>query len=135
MKLMELKLKMESLEYRVSSDAAGNPLKGEKNYNLLIPSNIPAGIMWSIIVYDSQTDLMITTNQLWPSVYRSCKGLKVNTDGSVVACFGPVVPKGKENNWIKTIPGKNWYMILRLYNPLENWIKGHWRPCKIELID
>jgi hypothetical protein len=132
---MELNLKMEPLEYRVSFDSAGNPLKGKKNYTLLIPSNIPEGIMWSIIVYDSQTDLMITTGQLWPSVYRSCKGLEVNTDGSVDTWFGPEAPKGKEHNWIQTMPGKNWYMILRLYNPFENWIKGLWSPCKIELID
>jgi hypothetical protein len=125
----------EITDYRVLSDAAGNPLEGGKQYKLILPSNIPEGIMWSIIVYDSQTNLMISTGQLWPSIYKSCKGLEVNTDGSVDAWFGPKAFKGKEYNWIQTIPGKSWYMILRFYNPLENWIQGLWSPCNIESID
>ena len=26
-----------------------------------------------------------------------------------------------ENNWVQTIPEKGWFMILRLYGPLEPW--------------
>ncbi len=42
--------------------------------------------------------------------------------------------KGKESNWVKTIPGKQWYMILRLYYPLESWFDKKWRPGEIEEI-
>jgi hypothetical protein len=125
----------EITEFRVLSDAAGNPLEGGKKYTLLIPSNIPTGVMWSIIIYDSQTDLIIHTDQLWPSVYRSNKGLEVNADGSVDTWLGPEAPKGKEHNWIQTIPGKNWYIIIRFYNPLYFWIKGGWSPCAIRQIE
>ena len=30
-----------------------------------------------------------------------------------------------ENNWVQTIPGKGWFMILRLYGPLD---RGSTRP-------
>jgi len=45
------------------------------------------------------------------------KALKTNADGSVDVYFGPRPPKGLENNWVQTIPGKGWFMILRLYGP------------------
>ncbi len=48
--------------------------------------------------------------------------------------FGPKAPAGKENNWIQTIPGKGWNMIMRLYDPLEAWVNGTWKPGEIELI-
>ena len=55
-------------------------------------------------------------------------------DGSVDVYFGPKTPAGKENNWIQTIPGKGWFMILRLYGPLEPWFNKTWRPDAIELV-
>lgn len=40
-----------------------------------------------------------------------------------------------ENNWVQTIPGKgSWFMILRLYGPLEPWFNKTWRPGEIELL-
>jgi hypothetical protein len=30
-------------------------------------------------------------------------------------------------------PGKGWFMILRLYGPLEPWFNKTWRPGEIEL--
>ena len=35
----------------------------------------------------------------------------VNADGSVDVYFGPKAPTGKENNWVRTIPGKGWNPI------------------------
>ena len=37
-----------------------------------------------------------------------------------------------ESNWVQTIPGKGWFMILRLYGPLELWFNKTWRPGEIE---
>lgn len=56
-------------------------------------------------------------------------------DGSVDVWFGPEAPAGKENNWIKTVPGKSWNMILRLYYPLESWFNRSWRPGEIEEVN
>ena len=46
--------------------------------------------------------------------------------------FGPKAPAGMEKNWVETIPGKGWFMILRLYGPLEPWFNKTWRPGEIE---
>ena len=75
---------------------------------------------------------MIHTDQPWPSVHSSCKKLSVNQDGSIDVWFGPNTPTGQENNWIQTIPGKGWKMILRLYEPLEAWADKSWMPGEIE---
>jgi hypothetical protein len=43
-------------------------------------------------------------------------------------------PEGKTSDWFETIPGKNWFTILRMYGPLKPWIKKTWRPSEIELV-
>ncbi len=45
-----------------------------------------------------------------------------------------LLPTGKANNWVQTIPGKAWFTILRLYGPLEPWFKKTWRPDDIRLV-
>ena len=70
----------------------------------------------------------------FPSVSSQNKDLLINEDGSVDVYFGPTAPAGKENNWVQTIPGKGWFMILRLYGPLESWFDKKWKPGEIELV-
>ena len=77
---------------------------------------------------------MLQTDQQAPSISSQNKGLELNTDGSVDVWFVPKSPAGKENNWIQTIPGRGWFMILRLYGPLEPWFDKTWRPGEIELL-
>ena len=48
--------------------------------------------------------------------------------------FGPTAPDGKEANWLQTVPGKGWWTILRLYNPLQSFFDKTWRPSEIEPI-
>ena len=46
------------------------------------------------------------------------KGLKKSPDGSIDIYFAPKAPKGMEGNWLQTIPGKSWFIALRMYGPL-----------------
>jgi len=117
-----------------SQDASGKSLEGGKNYKLHLPPNIPVKDFWSVIVYDNQTRSMVQTDQRFPSLSSQNKGLLVNKDGSVDVYFGPTAPPGKANNWVQTIPGKGWFMILRLYGPLEPWFDKTWKPDAIELV-
>ena len=114
-------------------DSKGNPLDGSKNYKLHYPPNVPAKNFWSVVVYDNQTRSLLQTDQQYPSVV-SQRGAQANADGSYDIYFGPKAPKGKESNWIQTIPGKGWSVILRFYGPLEPWFDQTWRPGEIELV-
>ena len=58
----------------------------------------------------------------------------VNADGSVDVYFGPKSPQGKENNWVQTVPGTGWNVVLRMYGALEPWFNKTWRPGEIELL-
>jgi hypothetical protein len=42
--------------------------------------------------------------------------------------FGPQAPRGKEKNWIKTVPGKGSFPYLRFYSPTEAFFDKTWRP-------
>jgi hypothetical protein len=46
--------------------------------------------------------------------------------------FGPDPPPGGEANWIRTLPGKGWFTMLRLYGPLEAYMDRSWKPSDIE---
>ena len=78
---------------------------------------------------------MLQTDQQFPSTGSQKSGVITNADGSVDIYFGPEAPAGKEGNWVQTMPGKSWNVILRLYGPLEPWFEKAWRPGDIELVD
>jgi len=115
-------------------DSTGQPFDGAKSYKLHIPANPPVGNFWAVTVYDPQTRSMLQSNQRSPSVDSNTEGLKKNRDGSYTIYFGPKAPRGYENNWIETIPGKSWFVVLRMYSPLRPWIDQTWRPSEIELV-
>jgi hypothetical protein len=115
-------------------DAKGDPFDGGKNYKLHLPLHIPAKQFWSVVLYSSQTRSMLQTDQQFPSTGSLKKGIVVNSDTSVDVYFGPKAPAGMENNWVQTVPGKGWNMLLRLYGPLEPWFDKTWRPGEIKPI-
>jgi hypothetical protein len=115
-------------------DATKQPFDGSKTYKLHLPPNVPMNDFWAVTIYDTQTRSQLQTSQTFPSVGSQTKGIEKNADGSYDVYFGPKPPKGKEGNWLATIPGKSWFTILRLYGPLEPWFKQTWRPSEIALM-
>jgi len=132
---MVLKMVGKGSQYAMAAlDSNGEYLDGGKNYQLNIPANVPAKDFWSIVIYDPQTRSELQTSQPFPSKNNQRNELIENADGSVDLYFGPKPPKGKEANWIETVPGKGWYTLLRLYGPLEPWFDKTWRPGEIKLV-
>jgi hypothetical protein len=70
----------------------------------------------------------------YPRTDGMMKGIRKNAEGSYDIYFGPKPPKGFENNWLETNPGKGWFVALRMYGPLQEWIDKTWRPGEIELV-
>jgi len=112
-------------------DSEKQPFDGSQLYQLTLPANVPVADFWAITIYDTQTRSQLQTNQPFPSVGSQTKGLKSNEDGSYTIYFGPKAPKGYENNWLETIPGKSWFTALRMYGPEQAWISKKWRPSEI----
>jgi hypothetical protein len=86
------------------------------------------------MLYDGQTRSMLQTDQPKPDVGSQSGTVEANPDGSTDVYFGPKAPDGKANNWIQTVPGKGFFAILRLYNPLQPFFDKAWRPSEIELM-
>jgi hypothetical protein len=115
-------------------DRDGNALDGSKTYRIHLPPDVPAKDFWSFTLYDNQTRSMLQTDQRFPGLDNNKAGLKQNPDGSYDIYFAPEPPSGWENNWIQTVPGKGWNVILRLYGPLQTFYDKSWKPGDPELI-
>jgi hypothetical protein len=115
-------------------DSNGKVLDGSRTYKLHIPPNPPAKDFWAITMYDTQTRSQLQTDQQFPTLGSQSKSIKENADGSCDIYFSPKAPKGMEGNWLQTVPGKSWFIALRIYGPEQPWIDQTWRPGEIELV-
>jgi hypothetical protein len=106
-----------SLYFVGMKDSTNTYLDGGKNYRLTIPGPVPASQFWSVTVYDSETRTIIDTDQGRGAVRSMFEKPEANPDGSFDIFFGPDAPKGRENQWVKTIADKGWFTILRMYGP------------------
>ncbi|MCO6044128.1 DUF1214 domain-containing protein, partial [Aeoliella sp. ICT_H6.2] len=119
----------------LSIDSEKRALDGSKTYRLTLPPNVPVKDFWAVTIDDTQTRSQLQTNQQFPTVGSQTEGMQKNADGSYDIYFAPEPPEGKEGNWLQTIPGKSWLIILRMYGPEQAWIDKTWRPGEIELLD
>jgi hypothetical protein len=119
-------------------DADKNYFDGGNTYKVTLPKGIPEANFWSFTLYDNQTRSMLQTPQRYPragsQTYPS-PAAEPSADGSTTVYFAPSqpgdVPRG---NWIQTTPGKGFFVILRLYSPLEPFFTKEWRPSEIKLV-
>lgn len=119
----------------VFKDANHETFDGSKTYKIHIPANVPVADFWALTVYDSQTRSQLQTDQPFPTIGSQDEGFTQNEDGSYDVYFAPTAPAGYEKNWLQTIAGKSWFVILRMYGPLEPWINKTWRPSEVELVE
>ncbi|EAZ82297.1 DUF1254 domain-containing protein [Algoriphagus machipongonensis] len=117
-----------------AKDSDGNFLDGGETYKLTLPANIPAKNFWSITAYDPVTAAGLDNGQAFPSL-GSRDMPKKNEDGSTTIYFSPEAPEGMEGNWVKTVPGKGWFTLLRLYGPEEAFFDKSWVPGDFEKVE
>jgi len=114
-------------------DSTGNYLDGGRTYKVTLAGPVPVNNFWSFTVYDNQTRSLLPTDQKLAGVDSLSSTVTKNPDGGVTVWFGPSPPSGREGNWVQTIPGKGYSVLLRLYGPLEPWFNQSWRPGDLEL--
>jgi hypothetical protein len=120
------------------ADADKNYFDGAKTYKCTLPKDVPESNFWSFTVYDNMTRSMLDTPQRFPragSQSYPSPAAEASADGSTTVYFSPKQPDGvKLGNWVQTDPNKGWFLILRLYSPLEPFFTKKWRPSEVELV-
>jgi hypothetical protein len=120
------------------ADSTGEYFDGGKVYRVTLPPNVPAARFWSLTAYDNQTRSMLQTPQRFPrsgSQSYPTPAAVASADGSTTVYFAPTRPANiSEGNWIQTLPGRGFNVILRLYSPLEPFFTRAWRPSEFELV-
>ena len=111
-------------------------LMGERSYRLRVPAGVPASLFWSTVCYDNRTRTLIDTDQQAATVGSKTDGLRVNDDGSVDVLYGPESPGAEwETNWVKTIPGKGFFVYFRLYGVEQPFFDKTWQLPLVAPID
>ena len=112
-------------QYLVAFKDAGNTFfDGARSYQVTLPPDIPEARFWSLTPYDNETRSMLQPPALPPGRHPALPtpAAEANADGSTTIHLGPEKPEGvAEGNWIQTVPGKGWFIILRLYSPLASF--------------
>lgn len=114
-------------------DAEGDVLSGGSSYKLHLPTGIPAKLFWSVTVYDAEHASGLDNGHPLPSL-NSMDRPEANGDGSVDIYFGPDKPEGADN-WLRTVPGRGFFTIIRLYGPDQPYFDNTWRPDDLVRID
>jgi hypothetical protein len=115
----------------LAKNAEGNPLDGTQSYQVTLPSDIPAARFWSLTLYDNETRSMLQTPQRFPragSQSYPTPAATASADGSTTVVFAPEQPSDTpDGNWIQTTEGKGYFVILRLYSPLQSFFDKSWQ--------
>jgi len=113
-------------------DADGTWLSGDLSYRMHLPADIPAKLFWSVTVYDPRTATGLDNGRLFPSI-NSMDRPAPNADGSLDIYFGPTRPRD-DRAWLATLPGKGFFVILRLYGATKAFHERTWMPGDLERI-
>lgn len=113
------------------ADAEGNPLTGQKTYQLELKSQPPNDAFWSLTMYDAKTKMLIANEINRFKISDDTPGLKVAPDGSVKILISHTKPEEEDANWLPA-PEGGFYLILRVYQPKEAILDGSWEFPQVE---
>lgn len=114
-------------------DSDGDFLMGENTYSITFPPNPPAGLFWSLTLYDAVTASGVDADdQVYPSL-NSMNDLVKNNDGSVTFHIGPKKPKDAKN-FLQTVPDKGWFALFRFYGPTQEFFDRKYKVGDFERI-
>lgn len=129
---------VEALYPLLATDSEGNKPDCSKNqYTLTFPAGglPPVNAFWSVTMYDAKTQLLVE-NSLHRYLINSpmLPDLKKNADDSLTLYLQKDSPgKDKEPNWLPAPDGPI-YVVMRLYWPKEEALKGTWKPPAVQRV-
>lgn len=113
----------------ISTDSKGRPLEGGSTYVLHFEKGKlpPVNGFWSVTAYDK--DGYFIPNALNRQALGDGSSLVSNADGSVDLFMQAESPgKDKQANWLPVAAGQPFNLMMRLYWPREEVLKGAWTP-------
>jgi hypothetical protein len=122
------KFKSENLAFDVDDDS----LDGGKKYSLHLPSDLPVA-SWSVTAYEVANSSGSANGQLFSSLKMTDQPV-INSDSSVDLYLSPTSPPGMEKNWLRTVKGKKYFVIIRFYNPEKEFFENAWKSGGIKKI-
>ena len=109
-------------------DSEGNYLNGSNSYKLHLPDGVPAKLFWAVTAYNVTDGTMPKTSQAFPSINSLSENIAKNSDGSIDIYFGASKPgDAPETNWIQTIKGRDFMMVVRLYGTEITFFDQTWK--------
>jgi len=119
-------------------DSKGNMLRADKTYRLNVPKDVPTAQFWSVELYSADTRRHYENGE---GTLRSAglnsrmQDLKRNADGSVDLFIGANAPAGFESNYMKTVGTDGWFVIFRLYAPLQPFFDKTFTLSDFEVVE
>ena len=123
----------DAIYYRMTRTEDGALLDGAKNYQMIIPENVPAQAFWSISLYEPDNTgryFFYETATGRHSLNSASKELTRRDDGSILLHLSSKPPSGETTNWMPT-PDGPFAAFFRVYLPDEQAIKNGWAPPPI----
>ena len=112
----------------VFRDKDGDYLEGGKSYTLHLPPNVPAANFWSMTLYDALTASGLDNGQPFPSLNSMDEPI-AERRWLVRSLLRTDCDRGEtEKNWMRTVPGKGYFVLLRLYSPKQSFFDQTWKP-------
>jgi hypothetical protein len=119
---------------RTTIDSAGQPLSGAHRYVLRFEAGRlpPVTGFWSLTLYNNRQ--LFVDNPIDRYAIRGRDQLRSNPDGSLDLCIQHDSP-GAENvsNWLPA-PQDSFNLILRLYWPSKEILRGIWAPPAVQRV-
>jgi hypothetical protein len=122
----------------VKRDKNGDLFRADRTYKLHVPKEVPVGQFWALTLYSENTRRPYDnggTEVRSVNLDSNTSGLKYNADGSIDLYIGAQAPQGYESNFMKTTGDDGWFVIFRLYAPLQPFFDKTFTLPDFELVD
>jgi hypothetical protein len=119
-------------------DNKGELLRADKTYRLRVPADVPTAQFWAVDLYSQNTRRHYESGEGTArsvAVNSRMQDLKRNPDGTVDLFIGAKAPAGYESNYLKTAGTDGWFVIFRLYAPLQPYFDKTFVLPDFEMVD